>query len=236
MSNLKTIEHNETPSSAMTPMDMLSRAISSGASVEMMERLLSMQERWESAQARKAFDAALSAAKAEIPVIAKTSKGHNNKSYADFAAIARVIDPIISKHGLSYRFRTRQDDKIAVTCILAHEDGHFEETTLAGPADSSGSKNAIQAIGSTLTYLQRYSLVQALGLAASEDDDGRAMDSAQIITAEQAKTIRELIEQTKTDISAFCTYMRIQAVPDLPASKFEQAVGQLKAKARGARS
>ncbi len=233
MSNaVQTLPRDEAPrqSTALTPMDMLNNAINSGASVEMMERLLTMQERWEANQARKFFDAALSAAKAEIPVIHKGAKGHNNKSYADFASIARVVDPIISKHGLSYRFRTRQEVGIAVTCILSHEAGHSEETTLVGPADASGSKNAIQAIGSTLTYLQRYSLVQMLGLAASEDDDGRAIQSAAPITEEQAGTLRKLIEETATDIARFCRHMGIEAIPELPASKFDTAVKQLEAK------
>jgi hypothetical protein len=158
----------------VTPMDMLNRAVSSGASLDMVEKLMTLQERWEGNQARKAFDEAIAAAKAQIPPIERNATGHNNKRYANFAAIATVVDPILSQHGLSYRFRTTQTDKISVTCILSHKAGHSEETTLAGPADSSGNKNAIQAIGSTLTYLQRYSLVQMLGLAAAADDDGKA--------------------------------------------------------------
>src|ERR1043166_3719179 len=148
------------PSRALTPMDMVDRALTSGASIEIVEKMMGLQERWEANQNRKSFDAAIAAAKAEIPPIVRNASGHNAKKYADFAAIARVVDPIISKHGLSYRFRTTQNDKINVTCVLSHKAGHYEETTLAGPADMTGNKNAIQAIGSTLTYLQRYSLVQ----------------------------------------------------------------------------
>src|ERR1700754_1173636 len=148
---------------AVTPMDMLNRAVSSNADIDMIEKLMNLQERWETSQARKAFDEAVSAAKKEIPPITRNATGHNSKKYADFAAIAKVIDPIIGKHGLSYRFRTTQNGSIAVTCILSHKAGHSEETTLSGPADKTGSKNDIQAIGSTLTYLQRYSLVQMLG-------------------------------------------------------------------------
>lgn len=174
MSNVARIETNS--NNALTPMEMLDRAVSNGASIETLEKLMGLQERWEKNNARKAFDEAIAAAKAELPIILKNRTGHNDKKFADFAAIAKAIDPIISKHGLSYRFRTRQDERIHVTCVISHRDGHSEETTLAGPADSTGNKNAIQAIGSTLTYLQRYSLTQALGLAASEDDDGTDND------------------------------------------------------------
>ena len=45
---------------------------------------------------------------------------------------------------------------------------------MSAPADSSGSKNPVQQIGSTMTYLQRYTLIGALGLTtADKDDDGR---------------------------------------------------------------
>lgn len=219
---------------SVTPMDMLDRALASGASVEVLDKLLTLRERWEANQARKLFDAAIAGAKAEIPVIIKNRQGHNNKRYADFAAIAAVVDPIIGRHGLSYRFRSQQTDKIAVTCILSHEAGHFEETSLAGPADATGSKNAIQAIGSTLTYLQRYTLVQALGLAAGEDDDGKSVSTADDgpISAEQAETVRKLIEETGTDIVKFCEWAKVEAVPQIMASQLKRTIDMLEAKKR----
>lgn len=215
-----------------TPMEMLDRALSSGAAPETLEKLMALQERWEASQARKAFDDAISAAKADIPPITKNAKGHNEKRYADFAAIARVVDPIISKHGLSYRFRTKQDDRIHVTCILSHRAGHSEETTLAGPADTTGSKNAIQAIGSTLTYLQRYSLTQALGLAAADDNDAADFGVGEAINADQLKRLRELADEVSADLEAFCKYFKIEALPDLPSAKFDQAFGLLEQKRR----
>lgn len=218
---------------AITPMDMIDRALVSGAAPETLERLLALQERWEAGQARKAFDAAISEAKAEIPIVGKNATGHNNKRYADFAAYATALKPILATHGLSYRFRTAQTDKITVTCILSHRGGHSEESSLSGPADASGSKNAIQAIGSTLTYLQRYTLIQALGLAAGEDDDdGKAGSSGGTITEEQAEKVRKLIEDTGTDIARFCTYMGVASVPEIPAAQFARAMTSLEKKRR----
>jgi ERF superfamily protein len=204
-----------------TPMSMLDRAVAEGASIEVLEKLMGLQERWESNQARKMFDAAVADAKAEIRPIVRNSTGHNSKKYADFAAIASAVDPIISRHGLSYRFRTNQTDKIAVTCVLSHKSGHYEETTLCGPADTSGNKNAIQAIGSTLTYLQRYSLVQALGLAASNDDDGRTSVSSDTITQEQADDLRDLIEAKGANRTAFLKWAKRERMEDIPADQFE---------------
>jgi hypothetical protein len=211
-------------------MDMLNQAVNQGANIEVLEKLMGLQERWEKSQARKAFDEAVAEAKAEIPPIIKKREGHNSKKYADFAAIAKVVDPIIAKHGLSYRFRTTQDERINVTCVLSHRLGHAEETTLAGPADQTGNKNAIQAIGSTLTYLQRYSLVQMLGLAASEDDDGRGASNNDPVNDQQAGEIRKLITETKSDLDRFLKWVGAESVSDIPASRFNDCVAMFKAK------
>jgi hypothetical protein len=213
-----------------TPMTMLEKAVSSGASLEMVEKLMALQERWEANQARKAFDEAIAAAKAEIKPVVRNATGHNSKKYADFSAIANAVDPIISKHGLSYRFRTNQTDRIAVTCVLSHKAGHYEETTLAGPADASGSKNAIQAIGSTLTYLQRYSLVQALGLAASNDDDGNAGGQRESITLEQVEQLVELADEVHADKEAFCRYFRVNGIAEITTKDFPRAIAALNKK------
>jgi len=209
------------------PMAMLNRAVESGADIEMIEKLMGLQERWESNNARKAFDEAVAAAKAEIPPIERNATGHNEKRYANFAAIAKVVDPILGRYGLSYRFRTMQNERISVTCILSHKAGHSEETTLAGPADSSGNKNAIQAIGSTLTYLQRYSLVQMLGLAAAADDDGKAGSGAATITEAQAGQIIDLIEAKGADRKAFLKWAKQEKVEDIPADQFESCIGAI---------
>lgn len=227
---VKTIDHDDRPRNAITPLEMLDRALSSGADPDTLAKLMALQERWQANQARMAFDEAISNAKAEIKPVIRNAKGHNDKRYADFAAIASAVDPIITKFGLSYRFKTTQTDRISVTCVLSHKEGHFEETTLAGPPDTSGSKNAIQAIGSTLTYLQRYSLTQALGLAATNDDDGKAAGMGQTITEEQAIYLRELIEAVGADERRFCAHGKVERLEDIRADQFDAAVRLLNSK------
>ncbi len=217
-----------------TPMELLDRALVSGAAPETLEKLMALQERWEANQARKAFDEAVAEAKAEIKPISKNRTGHNSKRYADFAALASAVDPIISKHGLSYRFRTNQENgQIKVTCVLSHRAGHSEETTLEGPADTSGSKNAIQAIGSTLTYLQRYSLTQALGLAASDDDDGVA-GGTKTISEEQANDLHALAEEIGVDKAKFCEFMKVDSIESIAAKDHARAVQAMEAKRKKA--
>jgi hypothetical protein len=214
-----------------TPMEMLARAITSGAAPETLEKMMAMQERWESNQARKLYDKAIAAAKAEIKPIAKNrtvSHGSGKTSYQheDLAEIERSVVPALSKYGLSYRFRTSAEkDRIVVTCIVSHEGGYSEENSLAGPPDTSGAKNAIQAIGSTVTYLQRYSLKAALGLSASIDDDGAGGDAADtfFVDAAQIAELRKLIERSGRTEELFCKKFMAEKIELLPVSKFETA-------------
>jgi len=159
----------------VTPMSMLDRAVSSGASVEILEKLMGLQERWDTNQALRSYNDAIAKARAEIPVILKsnekTGQGGSYK-YEDLGTIARIVDPILSKHGLSYRFKSESNGEVKVSCVISHKDGHSEENSLTSKPDTTGSKNAVQALGSTVTYLQRYTLKLALGIATSKDDDG----------------------------------------------------------------
>jgi hypothetical protein len=198
-----------------------------------IERFIALKERIDAGNAKLAFSQAIADAKAQIAAtpIFKNRKGHNDKAYADFSAYAKVVDPILSGLGLTYRFRTVQGERISVTCILTGH-GHEEENTLAGPADNTGSKNAIQAIGSTLTYLQRYTLVQALGLAASDDDDGAAAGAAETISDEQRDALLQLASEVGADLPKFCSYFKIGAVGELPVAKLAQATQLLESKRR----
>lgn len=166
----------------MTPMELLSIAIQKGADLAQMEKLMDLQERWERNEARKAFYAALAAFKAAPPTITKnktvdfsTSKGRTTYDHATLDEVALKIGAALAPHGLSFRWEPSQaQGRIRVTCYLQHVLGHTESVFLEGPADDSGNKNAIQQVGSTVTYLQRYTLLSITGMAVQDqDDDGR---------------------------------------------------------------
>lgn len=194
-----------------------------------IERFIALKERIDANAAKVDFNNALAEAKAQIGPVLKNRKGHNDKKYADFSAIAKVVDPVVTSLGLSYRFRTEQTDRITVTCIISGH-GHSEENSLSGPPDASGSKNAIQAIGSTLTYLQRYTLVQALGLSVAEDDDGKAAGADLAVNDQQREALDNLIEQTGADLDKFLAFFQIQFLAELPSKRFDEARRMLEAK------
>lgn len=220
----------------MTPMALLQQAVmQGGATPETLEKLMGLHERWEAGQARKSFDDAIAAAKAEIPVIfkahEKTGAGGTYR-YEDMAGIAKVVDPILAKHGLSYRFKSESNGVVKVTCVIAHRDGHSEENSLTSAPDTSGSKNSIQAIGSAVTYLQRYTLKLALGLAASKDDDSAIAGDS--ITDAQWDELSKIITEVGANVGRFCKHFKIEALVDLPAAKFQTAKEMLEAKRKPA--
>lgn len=213
------------------------------ASIERMNQAFDFYQRLEAASARKAFEAAMAAAKAEFDPIVKRhvvsyGKGDGATSYKheDLADIEAAVKPALSKHGLSYRWRVTSNpsEPVRVTCIVTHEEGHFEETTLSAGADNTGGKNSIQGIGSTLTYLQRYTLKPALGLAAGRDDDGRGANGAsEAITDEQFKALNDKLDATGSDKARFCKYFKIDGVALLPAARYAEAMKLLNQKATG---
>lgn len=192
--------------SAPTPVELLRIAVSQNADIDKLTKLMDLQERWERNEARKAFSAAMKDFKANPPTITKnkhvkitpkdSSKFGAEYDHATLDEVCNAVTKGLSEHGISHRWKIDQADQqwIKVTCILTHEMGHSEETTLLGAPDNTGSKNSIQAVGSTVTYLQRYTLLAATGLAASNSDtDGRLPTAAAIPqdrVAEQVEWIK----------------------------------------------
>lgn len=164
------------------PNQLIALALERNADPTTLSKLMDLQERWEAGRARKAYVAAMTAFKQEAPAVLKkndkvdfqSSKGRTAYNYANLGSIVQEITAVLGKHHLSASWSTDQKGPdVTVTCNITHAAGHRESVTLTGPIDESGNKNRIQAVGSTVTYLQRYTLLAALGLATGEDDDGR---------------------------------------------------------------
>ena len=144
--------------------------------VEKLEKMLDMQERILDKQAEQSFQIALSQMQAEMPVIEKNGEikvGNQVRSkFAKFEDINRQVLPVLQKFGFSITFQTNQaQDAIHVVGVLRHKDGHKESTMLPIPLDTSGSKNAVQAIGSSVSYGKRYVMCALLNITSTDDDD-----------------------------------------------------------------
>jgi hypothetical protein len=214
------------PAAQKTPNDMISAALAGGADLDKLQKLLEMQMIWEGNEARKAFNKAMAAFKALPIKIEKDKTVKYNQTKYQHATLGNIVEKIsegLSQNGLSVSWRTHQNGKIVVACRISHEQGHFEETSLSADADTSGSKNSIQAIGSTITYLQRYSLLSLLGLATDNvDDDGRGAVE-ELLDDNKKKIIEDLIISSKAPRDQFLKYMGVDAVENIPASQFAKA-------------
>jgi len=159
-------------------------AINSGATLEQFEKMMELQQRWEANEARKAFVQAMADFKAEpLEIFKRKQVGYTTKDgdfvgykHAELSHIADVVVPAMARHGLSHRWDLQQTGgRIVVICTITHRLGHAESVSMDGSPDASGKKNSIQQVASTITYLQRYTLLAATGLATKDesDDDGR---------------------------------------------------------------
>lgn len=237
-------------SSPITPMQMLSMAVEQGADLDKLSKLMDLQERWEANEARKAFVVALNAFKADPPTITKNKHvfyknktgGTTDYNHASLDHASEEIGKALSIHGISHRWNVEQLDggAIRVTCVLTHEKGHCESVPMQSGADQSGGKNSIQAIGSTVTYLQRYTLLAATGMAVKDqDDDAATAEPVARITQDQSLTLRAKLEETGASVGGFVEAVKIKfccgditKIEEIPASNYDACISVIENNAK----
>jgi hypothetical protein len=213
--------------------------------IDKMERLMAMRDRVLAREAQLAFDTAFAEMQPKLPVIDKKGRieGESkrtgeklNQAHGRWEDISPAVMPILGAHGFGLRFRQEQvqdttgQQKTRITAILSHGQGHREEAYFDLPLDTSGSKNNVQAYGSTATYGKRYSATLVLNIVTKgEDDDGKAAGS-QPISEAQAEHITKLLQETKSDVNRFLQWIGAESVSDIPASKYEPAVARIQQK------
>ena len=214
-------------------------AVEGGAAVETLRELLNLRREAKADAARDAYTEAMAQFRAKCPPIIKTrvvdftsAKGRTNYRHAGLSESIEQIKTLLGECGLSHSWRTEQPDGIVkVTCTVTHALGHSESTSLSAPVDLSGNKNPIQAIGSTVTYLERYTLFALLGLAAQEeDDDGQGAGGNGVISVEQQTEIERLLKETKSSRQRFLAWVGVEGVEDIPASRYDAIVATLRRK------
>lgn len=157
--------------------------------------------------ARIIFYRNLHALQAEMPVLEKTKqiKGVTSKgadysagAYVPYEDICKTALPLLQKYGFSISFSAKPFDakNIEMVATLAHLEGHVEQSAMLIPHDSSGGKNAAQAVGSSVSYGKRNLLVAVLNIVTkNEDDDGKMGNAYAPITAKQQAVLISLYNQ-----------------------------------------
>lgn len=230
---------------------MISKAMESEHGLAKLDQLLDLQMKWEENEAKKAFNRAFAAFKAEAIEIIKDKTvdfqaqgGRVSYTHATLGKIIETVIPFLSKHGLSHRWDVKQEGAIStVTCFVTHELGHSAEVSMSAGKDDSGRKNQIQQVASTVTYLQRYTFLAVTGLAAKDqDDDGQRAgmdDETEYISEAQIYDIiaklAELVGTTDEkmvakQIRGFCSKKQIKGLEFLPADRYAEAISDIEQK------
>ncbi|CAI8807463.1 Single-stranded DNA-binding protein [Pseudomonas chlororaphis] len=183
-------------------------AMNPAADIDKMERLMVMHRQHQALMAQQAFDTALASMQQELPVVrergAIRDKLKNVQStYALWEDINEELKPVLAKHGFALSFRIPRNERgVEVEGVLSHREGHRESTSILLPVDTTGSKNSVQAVASSVSYGKRYTAGALLNFTTTgEDDDGQGADQKPkppeepVITRGQAAQLDALLKK-----------------------------------------
>lgn len=206
---------------------MIMQAINKGVPVETLERVLAMRTQLKADWAKEQFDRCMADCQAEMPVIEKSKqardeqKGKDLYKYAPLDAIIAVAGPIIARHGFSYSFKTLNAiDKVKVTCIVKHRDGHSEESDMETALSTKTQiMSAPQQIAATVTFNKRYAFTNAFGITTGGEDDESQLpkDVTPQIEAPKITSIRQLIKDAKLTEGALAQRFNVATIDELDA-------------------
>lgn len=230
--------------------NILEAAANPKVNAEKFKALMDMKDKAEDRAAKIAFDNALAEMQPELPVIDKkgrlivrkkdprtgerTGPIEQSTPYAKWEDIMEAIRPILHRYGFSLTFRTPDDPsgKVKVMAVLAR-GGHREETTLPFQHDSTGSKNAAQAIVSSVSYGKKTVAGAILNvITRGEDDDGKKAEGLEPLTPQQVSILDKLVNESGADLARFLALFAVDSLGAIPQLRFNEAKGQLNRKLR----
>jgi hypothetical protein len=168
-----------------------------------LERLVKLDADMRAAQAARDFADALGEFQDSCPPVAKTNRvdyvaksGARVKyDFANLDEIVSTIRPHLRKHGFSFSWDSFLNDPGTIrrtVCILRHRNGHQQAAEFSCPVGGAPSMSEMQKHAGTLTYGERYSLLQVCGIHTEEPDPDEQQADAAKITEDQVTEIREL--------------------------------------------
>jgi ERF superfamily len=237
---LRAAPPSDSPSTVLALIEKV--ALDPRAAGEKLERMMAMYERLKAKEAELAYNEAkgrILKKLARIKIVKKRSvlyeveKGKPLKGtyeafkYAPLEEIDKHLRPLLAKEDmdLSYSNEPREDGGILIRGRLKHlPSGHYEDSLMPAPMDTSGGKSDVQAVGSTNSFLRRYVACNIFNLVVVGDDDdgnGGRVDEA------QTNTILALIKNSKVG-PKFLKYMKARSVEE--TGSLEAAVATIAAR------
>lgn len=251
----------------LEPQELLAKAIEKGSDIATIERFVALAERVHAIQAKNAYLAAMAEFKQKCPPIVKSKVAKMSKysyKYPALGDVADDIDPVLGECGLSYRWETKAitPTEVTVVCIIAHRMGHEQPSgdftlpilgaTQRNDGTGEGGANAMQRVGISIAYAERYSLMASLGLAAKDTDghektgegsdrqEGEGQDAGgdvAVISEPQEKRLWAIARGQawdQNDVKALLTKYGIASSKEIPRSKYEEIVDKIKAEKKAA--
>ena len=220
----------------ITPMELLRVSVDRGDDLARIEKLMDLERSWKADRAKEAFNEALAEFK-KVPVIvtkdrenSQYSKPDKKAMYTSLGNLVNTVNAAMAPFGLSASWEVDQSAGSRVTCVLTHTLGHSKSVGLSGPIDNSGSKNPLQQIKSTITYLQAATFQAVTGVVsqdASLDDDGNGSDGPAAISADQATLINDKLNDAGANKAQFLGWLQVETVEAILAKDYERAVAML---------
>ena len=209
--------------------------------IETVERLFALDVEHQKRKARIEYSKAFNAVQADMTPVRKTAKNTQTGSlYAKLDEVTRMLDPIITKHGMSRSLSegSTEGDEIEWALTLRHISGHEERHKLTTPIDNKGmagktNKTRLHGIFSSSTSAERILLCRAFGVHLVDDDDGNAAAGigvgAEKVSTSESRYLEKLMGFTGGNLLALYS---IEKMSDLPAFQFRAAVRALRSKAK----
>ena len=237
-------ESKEVVTTGSSPAELMRIALTHGESLEKIEKMLDLQKKYDENEARKAYFDAVAKFKENPPEVLKDKENSQFKGskYVSLGNLLKTINPALGEFGLSVSFIPEQTEgMVRLTCKLSHRQGHSESVSMSAPPDTSGgnSKNPIQQIKSTFTYLRAMTFEAVTGLSAIEeanlDDDGNSAYSEDFISDEQVSELFKLVKETEMLEGAFLKSLKVNSLSELTETGYKKALGILKARQKQAK-
>lgn len=220
----------------------LEKAIGSGMDATSLEKLVDLVHREQDRNQARAFNDALNKFQDRCPVIIKTKPGPSVGKdgtqhlyyYTPLEEIIRKVRPVLIELGFSWTWNTKvENGLLTVTCTLKHVNGHKEDASFSTIVnEGTRAMSGPQKYGGTVTYAERYSLMQVLGIHA-EDEDGQSHEAkpdheaAKSITPDQESHIITLIRDSGRDEKKFLKWIGLNAIHEMNQAQYKKVVRKL---------
>lgn len=226
---------------AGTILQTIERLVRSDIDPQRVQAMLDLYNRERDRAQLEAFNRDLAELQSEVFEVSASGRNPTFRSaYSTLHDLLKESRPHYTRYGFGIRYGSTlqktagpplREGWTRIVLIMSHREGHWEESFLDGPPDTSRSgRTPVQNVGSTATYLRRYLLMMALNLVPGgdpTDDDGAFREP---ITPEQIAEIQQLAKDaglTDKEFQNLLVAVNAKTVEEIRGSFYPRIVNTL---------